>query len=396
MSFFDDAIDWIEEAGEYIGEKLGDEGRSFGRAWSQSLEPQLRKLVAGIEDDLDTLTDFLAHAADWTSDKLISAYDHVRDFMKSLAATSPVRAYLCMLLTLVEEVWAQSQHRLYRDDLPWKEGVTMRAGGYANFLTEAATAWATDDGCGWGGGFYFDEETHKGRLFYGVDFMHFDGYENKSAQYHAFSPGFGFVKDVVSANMTDSGGGAQDNAGNYVYMGHCPFGEAASAGDLYAMLEVFLDLALTAVFGTPDAATAARTTLKGLQTRMGHFQHFAGDEAGDGVKVSIGQFLSRGTVLGRIDHTGKSAGSHLHMHYTDYADTVAMLPPEMRGISWSGCEGQCVTSKNTPLGILDLKALVDATLAAEAASTAAQQSPGPAPQASGAMCYNPGMGWHPC
>lgn len=223
---------------------------------------------------------------------------------------------------------------------PWPAGRFFRAGGLFKFIQEQTavtfTPWPfnmivlgdfVSRLCGWGpNGYYYDQgPTHSSRRDrFSIDFTsheRFIAYKEISTGTPVLAVSTGvvtFVRDRIA-----SGDSQTDNR---VQIDHYTDDELLAA-------------IITAIL-TGDPLPRSRYSARYLHL-----------EGPDQVPVSAGMFVEQGTVLGSMDDTGNSAGSHLHFSMHDNADTnrgVRPTPMDSQTLL-DGEDGKCLFSTNIPI-----------------------------------------------
>lgn len=221
---------------------------------------------------------------------------------------------------------------------PWPRGRFFRAGGLYKFVQEqlavALAPWPINmavlvgfasRACGFGpnGYYYAQGPTHSSTQDrYAIDFTS----NRQNVAYAEISTGtpvlavtIGIVTDV--REYVNGGSATTDN---HVFIDH------------YGEVELLAALIVAMTSGTlPRSRYSAR------------YLHLDGPNQ---VPVSDGMFVEQGTILGTMDDTGNSSGSHLHfsMHRNDAART-GVRPTPMDGQTLNdGEDGKCMSSTNDP------------------------------------------------
>jgi murein DD-endopeptidase MepM/ murein hydrolase activator NlpD len=221
---------------------------------------------------------------------------------------------------------------------PWPRGRFFRAGGLYKFIQEqaavAATPWPfntavlvsfTSRACGFGpNGYYYGQgPTHSStRDRYAIDFT-----SNKQhvpyAEISTGTPVLAVTIGVVT-DVREYVSGGSSVTDNHVYIDH------------YGEEELLAAVIAGMLTGTlPRSRYSAR------------YLHLDGPNQ---VPVRDGMYVEQGTILGTMDDTGNSSGSHLHfsMHENE-AGATGVRPTPMDGQSLTdGEDGKCMASTNDP------------------------------------------------
>ncbi len=173
---------------------------------------------------------------------------------------------------------------------PWKSGSYMSSGKLASMFCGNSCA----NICGWNG-YYYGQGGHTGNHYYSIDFTYWNNSWPQAGR-NVMSVASGIVYDRKSSN-------------GQVWIRHLSCGAAND----------------------------------GYRSTYAHMRN---------IRVSIGQYVARGSWIGEVDDVGHSTGNHLHFTLYDYLEnggrSVRPSPMEGKARNLKGVS-RCIRSSNSSI-----------------------------------------------